>query len=135
MGVNDRVDEAKHRKGKAKEDEAGWDAVFRGYLNVQLSEEEKEHYDEWAASASFEETLEGAVSAGVHVSLRYEVRSGGFLASGTQRREGTPNSGLVVTARARTASLALGRLLFTLAVLSHYERWEERQPMADPDRW
>lgn len=112
-----------------------YDAAFRGYINLTLSQEQKSAYDAWAVSSSFWEVFEGAVSDGVNLSVRVDPKSDGFLGSATQRRVGSPNAGLVVTARATTAEKALGRVVFTLAVLSHAERWEDMQPLADPDRW
>ena len=113
----------------------GMDAAFRGYINLQLSADQKAAYDEWSGSASLWEALEGFCADGVNLSLKLDPRNEGYLASATQRRAASPNAGLVVTARARDAGTALGRLLFTLTVLSHAERWEDMQPIADPDRW
>jgi hypothetical protein len=113
----------------------GMDAAFRGYINLQLSADQKAAYEDWSGSASLWEALQGFCSDGVNLSLKLDPRSEGYIASGTQRRESSPNAGLVVTARARDAGTALGRLLFSLTILSHAERWEDMQPIADPDRW
>ena len=110
-------------------------AEFRGYVNLNLSEDEKERYPAWAASGAYWEALEGFTEAGVNLSLKRERKTGGFLASGTQRAADSPNAGLCVTARGRDASTALGRLLFCLTILSKKERWEDTQPLANPDRW
>lgn len=112
-----------------------YDAPFRGYINVQLSDAQKATYEQWCASASYWETLEFSVADGINVSLKIEPKSGGYIASATQRRAGSPNAGLVVTARGKDASTALGRVIFILAILSHAERWEDIQPLANPDRW
>lgn len=111
------------------------DAAFRGYINVPLSDEQKRNHDEWAASASMWERFSDEVASGVNISIKRERDKGSFLASATQRDSGSPNAGLVVTARAKDAPTALTRLLFILTVLSHHPRWEETQPLADPDRW
>lgn len=110
-------------------------AEFRGYINVDLTDEQKEQYPRWSASASYWEALDGFTSIGVNLSLKREKKSEGYLASGTQRATDSPNAGLCVTARAKDAATALGRLLFILTVLSSSERWEDVQPLADPDRW
>jgi hypothetical protein len=75
------------------------------------------------------------VGDGVNLSLKLDPKGGGFLASATQRRADSPNAGLVVTARGRDAATAWGRCLFCLALLGHKERWEDTQPLANPDRW
>lgn len=113
----------------------GYDAPFRGYINVNLSAEQKKTFVRWADSASVVETLNAQVADGVNLSLKWDTRGQCFLASGTQRREASPNAGLVVTARADEPQKALLRLLYTLAYLSTAERWEQLQPLADPDRW
>lgn len=112
-----------------------WDAAFRGYINLNLTQQEKDAFEKWAASASYWEALEFNTSDGVNLSIKWVVREECFLASGTQRREDSPNAGLVVTARASSAGKALGRLLYCLTLLNRHERWEETQPLADPDRW
>lgn len=111
------------------------DAAFRGYVNVNLSDEQKASYGSWAEGQGYFETLEAAVESGVNLSLKLDPKGGGFLASATQRNPASPNAGLVVTARGRDAVTAWGRVLFILTLLSHKPRWEDTQPMADPDRW
>jgi len=113
----------------------GYDAPFRGYINVALTDEQKAQYEVWSQSASYWESLEFNVADGVNISLKVDPKSSGFLASATQRRSGSPNAGLVVTARAKDASTALGRVVYILAVLGRKERWEDSHPLADPDRW
>lgn len=112
-----------------------YDAVFKGYINLNLSAEQKGAFDRWAEGASPWEALEAHVADGVNLSLKVEPKSGGFLASATQRRVSSQNAGLVVTARGGDATKALLRVLFCLVILSHAERWEDVQPLADPDRW
>lgn len=112
-----------------------YEAPFVGYINVTLSDDQKGAYEQWASSASFWDMFEASVADGVQISTKLDPKGTGFLASATQRRVSSPNAGCVVTARARNAQTALGRLLFTLAYLSHAEVWTDLQPLADPDRW
>lgn len=114
---------------------SGDNAAFRGYINVPLSDEQKRAHDEWASSASMWERFSDEVAAGVNISVKREPGKGSFLASATQRDPASPNAGLVITARAKDAPTALTRLLFILTVLSRSPRWEDTQPLADPDRW
>lgn len=113
----------------------GYDAQFIGYINLTLSQEQKDMFDAWVASAASSEQFEAFVADGVNVSVKFEPRSGGFLASATQRRVGSPNAGLCVTARGRNASVALWRCVYSVTILSRAERWTDVQPLADPDRW
>lgn len=110
-------------------------AEFRGYVNLALSDEQKSAYEAWSQSQAYWEALEGFVSSGVQLSLKRELKQGGYLASATQRDPKSPNAGLVVTARGREATVAFGRVLFCLTILSRHERWEDTQPVANPDRW
>jgi hypothetical protein len=111
------------------------DAPFRGYINVELSAEQKDRLDEWVQTSSYWDTLESSLASGVNISCKREPTKGGFIASATQRDPTSPNAGLVVTARANEGVKALARLLFVLAFLFHKPRWEDTQPLADPDRW
>lgn len=110
-------------------------AEFRGYINVNLSDDQKAEYVHWAASSSYWEALEYQLSAGVNLSVKRSLKEGCYIASGTQRDERSPNAGLCVTARGKQGDVALGRLLFTLTILTKHERWEETQSVANPDRW
>jgi hypothetical protein len=112
-----------------------YSAEFRGYINLNLDEAQKAAYADWAASASLWEALEFQVGDGVNIAVKIDPKSEGFLASATQRRASSPNAGLVVTARGRDVVTAWGRVLYCLTVLSRHERWEETQPLANPDRW
>lgn len=111
------------------------EADFRGYINLNLSAEQKANFEAWSTSASLWDVFEAQVADGVHLAVKIDRKSQGFFCSATQRRASSPNAGLVVTARAKTAVVAWGRCLFILAILSHSERWEDVQPLADPDRW
>jgi len=126
----------KNRKSQvAATKRGGYDAAFRGYINLNLSDEQKASYATWSESASPWDVFAAAVEDGVNIAVKRDPKGDGYLASATQRREDSPNAGLVCTARAKEPSLAWGRLLFILALLGHNPSWEETQPMADPDRW
>lgn len=110
-------------------------AAFRGYINLNLSDDQKAAFDAWANHDTVRSAVDYQVSSGVNLSLKRERKTGGFLGSATQRDPASPNAGLCVTARGRSAPLAWGRLLFCLTILSEFERWEDTQPLANPDRW
>lgn len=112
-----------------------YDAPFRGYVNLQLSDVDKAQWEKWSTSASVWEVLEASVADGIQISLKLDPKGQGYLASATQRRADSANAGLVVTARGRDAGVAFTRVLYCLAVLGRKERWEDTQPVADPDRW
>jgi hypothetical protein len=131
-------DEANHgsnadrKRGKVGE---GYDADFRGYINLELSASDKERFSVWVSSSDATEMLASAVEDGVNLSLKRDPRGSGFLASATQRRSNSPNAGLVATARAGEPNLALWRVVYVLSILYVTGHWEDRQKVADPDRW
>lgn len=114
---------------------AGNNAPFRGYINLNLSDEQKGQWAVWSEGGSFWDVLGYHVSDGVNLAVKIDPKGTGYLASATQRREDSPNAGLVVTARGQSPEVALSRVVYCLALLGHKERWEDTQPMADPDRW
>lgn len=124
-------------KSAAKRSEVGKgrDAAFRGYINLNLSADEKKAYETWASPDVVFGTFERAVVGGVNVAIKVDPRGEGFLASATQRDTSSVNAGLCVTARAGSAVTAFGRLMYCLNILERSESWEDTQPMADPDRW
>jgi PAS domain-containing protein len=131
----DDTDGRKAEGGAVRAPAVEWNAAFRAYINYTPTELEKSNFEAWCETESLWETLASAVSDGVNLSLKAVPKDGCYLASGTQRRPTSPNAGLVVTARAATAWKAFARVLFTLAILYHSERWEDIQPVAEPDRW
>ena len=137
MGTGDKRINKKNEAAvvRAEKEEAARRADFRGYVNVELTEDEKAEFDEWQATGAPVERLDKACSEGIQFGLKWEGKGKPHLASATDRTEGSVNGGLCVTCRASNPLLALYRLLFTLEVLSTYGSWELRQPLADPDRW
>lgn len=125
-------DKPTRKQGKVGED---GEAVFRGYVNLNLTDGQKVEWLHWSETNAVWGVLDSSVRSGVVVSLKTDARSGGYVASATQRRASSPNAGLVVTARGKEPGIALSRLCFCLEVLGATPRWEDTQPMADPDRW
>jgi len=113
----------------------GDDAPFRGYINLNLTAEEKLAFAGWYTADVALSVLGVQVAGGVNVAVKPDPKGEGFLASATQRRRSSVNAGLCVTARAGSPELSLGRLTYILAILERSESWEETQPIADPDRW
>jgi len=124
-------------KSSAKLAEVGTrgDAVFRGYINLDLNKDEKAAYVKWAAPDVVFGVFSLVVEDGVNVAVKPDPKQDGFLASATQRRTTSVNAGLCVTARAADPVTAFGRLMYLLSILARQESWEATQPMANPDRW
>jgi len=125
----------KNKRSAAKKSGEEFGDDFKGWINVNLSDEEKETFGKWFEGAAFWENFVFFASDGCSLSVKPNTRDGGFLAVAVHRRVASPNYGLGVSARARTPDVALGRLIFVLTILNREESWEAVQPMADPDRW
>jgi len=106
---------------------------FRGFINVDLSDAAKEAFPAWLEEMGFDNALEAYCRGGVVLSVKVDPKSGGFLASATDKGEGSKNAGLATTARGRDPYTALARLLFVLGSLG--DDWEAVQPIAQGDRW
>jgi len=106
---------------------------FRGFINYDLSDAQKAAFPDWIESQDFGDVLGWYVADGCILSVKMDAKSNAFMASATQKRVGSPNTGLAVTARAAKPLLALERLLYILALLG--DDWEKTQPVANPDRW
>lgn len=111
-----------------------YNAAFRGYINLNLSDEQKDLMPAWLEASDMEEEIRTWCLEGCVLSMKLDPKTGNYVASGTQRDEHNPNAGLAVTARAGHPVKALYRLLYVLSILGHAS-WQEVHPMADPDRW
>lgn len=127
-------DEARDAR-KVKGGGQGGDVVWRGYVNVTLTAEQKEDFDVWWSRGDFWQGLEDAVRSGCTVSLKEDKAGGGVLCSVTQRRSGHVNAGLCVTARGGTAATALGRGVYQVCLVGLDADWESVGSLVDPDRW
>lgn len=132
VGHTDRKPRAEPKSGFGG---SGDNAEFRGYINLSLSAEEKANWLEWSATPDVWSCLDAQVALGVNISLKREKGGELFVGSATQRDASSQNAGLVVTARGSSPGVALTRVLYCLVVLSRSDRWEDTQPVADPDRW
>lgn len=136
MGQVDEAALARRDKRAARRSGGGaGQAEWRGYINVQLSDDDKAQFDEWMRGDDPWETLTEAALAGVVCSVKRDGEKRTFLASLTQRNAGSVNAGLCVTARGKSAGVALFRCVFLVARLGVSARWEDGAALADDDRW
>lgn len=137
--MRDDTDGSARGKGKSKSKSvpggAKDDAAFRGYINLSLTDADKADWAAWATTSEVWDCFNAQTGSGVNVSVKRFLAQGNFLASATQRDATSPNAGLCVTARGRDAGEAFTRVLWCLVILSRQERWEDTQPLANPDRW
>lgn len=119
----------------AKSRQNGSGAEWRGFVNVNLSADQKAQYDDWAHTEDVWLSLAEATATGCQLGLKWAAAESCFLASLTQRTTGHVNAGLCVTARSTSADKALLRVLFLYRLLGSDGPWEAVQGVADPDRW
>lgn len=132
--TNDKKAEGKPA-GKSNPVGDMYEAPFRGYVNVNLSEADRRDFDVWEQTTAVWDVLEAAAADGIRVSVKWSPKEKCFVGSATQLRSGSPNAGLVVTARGRTAGKAFSRALYCVFFLGTEKPWEVKVPIADPDRW
>lgn len=127
----DKQDRARASRAASNGNGADW----RGYINVNLTAQQKREFDDWAHTDDTWLSLGEAVGSGCQLGLKFQQGETCFLASLTQRTPGHVNAGLCVTARAASADKALLRVLYLYRLLGSDDSWEKVTPAADPDRW
>lgn len=135
MGQNDRVRSTREDKAEARKKASVEQAQWRGYVNVELSKDDKVQFEAWTHTDDPWDVFAAAVACGYVVTVKENPNGTGAMASVTQRYAVHVNAGLCVTARASTPGVALLRVLFIVARLTVDGSWEEKAPVADPDRW
>lgn len=123
MGAYDRAADAKRdkaTKGKGTSKgttEKSYNAEFKGFVNVELSETDKATFGKWSEQVDFWQVVQFFIDDGNVFSLKVDQRSGGYSAAATQRRDDSVNAGLCINMRAGTAVKALMRLVFVLSTV------------------
>jgi len=110
------------------------DADFLGFLNVNLSDEEKAQFASWVSSAPVGELLTDLLDDGNVVSLKQDKKGKGYAAAITQRWAGSPNAGYCINMRADEPVKALTRMLFVVSVVLG-EDWKESNALRGDSDW
>lgn len=141
MGANDRAIDAKRdaakSKGKPKEKQLtldGMNAAFVGFVNVDLTDDDKKTFSKWVEQVSFGEALQLHIDDGCVISIKVDQRSGGYSAAATQRRESSVNAGLCINMRAGEPVRALQRLIFVLSAVVGGD-WKLYAASGEDDDW
>lgn len=136
MGVaGDSRLERKSRGNGTSAAERDGQAVWRGFVNRDLTAGEKEQFEDWLTTDEAWDTMAAVVGSGAHLSVKVNPNGGGFLATCTQRNPAHVNAGLCVSARSSEAGKAFFRLLYTVHILGVEAAWADSGKVADPDRW
>jgi len=131
---NGKDNDGGNAAGKPRKVGEAFDAEFKGFINLELSKAQRDQFVLWTEEVDLAERMGVHCTDGIVLSVKVDPKSGGFMASGTQRRVLSANAGLAVTARAKDPFTALWRLMFLLEILGGGS-WEDVQPVANPDRW
>lgn len=123
-----RADNSTKRKEGAKE------FTFRGFVNVNLTEQEKAKFDVWATDDELlAEALRTTVASVGKVSLSYDAFAPCYIASITVQAVGLPDRGLCVTARSADLTKAINRVLYCYWVIADGDL--ESQYIAKPTQY
>lgn len=128
-------DDARDKRAATRAKPKGGEAEWRGYINVQLTAEEKGEFDDWMRTDDPWDVLSDVAAAGCVITVKRDAAGSGFMGSITQRDPASVNAGLAVTARGKAAGTALFRVVFLVARLGVLADWAAQQPPADDDRW
>jgi len=134
--VEDERDEkkARARQKRAEKPKSGVTTDFRGFVNVDLSKEDKEGLADWLGSSDMWVKIDEVVRSGCRISVKPDPSGNACIASVNQTDPESANCGYVVTARAANGAEALCRIVYIVdEVLGAV--WTERGRVSDPDRW
>lgn len=98
--MRDPKDEKPRSKGKKRANTGGYGQDWKGFVDITLSDKDRELMAGWAASGEWEpfEALDALLGGGYKVSLAVHPASGSVIATLTCRAEDDPNFGYALSA-------------------------------------
>lgn len=111
-----------------------WNAPYKGFVNFNPTDAQKDAFVEWADSAEPFLLIDTHLVLGRKVSFALDKDMQTVTASCMERDTLSVNAGLIATARGRSTEIALFRLMFYLGVLFP-EDWNELHTTPQLDRW
>lgn len=143
MGLNDHLndkDGSSRKRGKqskplatqAKDPEKRFTAQWAGYVNVELTRDDKDEFWKWYEKGMLWEDLASNLEMGRKFSFYIDEKDGSAVASVFERDTQSPNAGLTVTMRGREAMSALARVVWVVSWRLGAV-WKAARPMDDLD--
>ncbi len=110
--------------------------VWKGYITFELATRHKTLFQEWAGDVSKQDkALWSAIARGCKLNLRYDGKSGAYVATLYDTDETSPVFGYSLPARASEPAKALARLLFIDSVIFSGEWVVPSEGEWDDDIW
>lgn len=136
MSQHERLKEERGRKGKgATSSKAAIEAPFVGYLNVDLTDKEKEGFIDFVEGDNFGEWLEYFCVLGWRVSVKYRQSEATHLASAMCTAVDHKLAGYVITARSAASLKAFHRVVYILWLLHQTNRQIPLPGASEEDAW
>jgi|SRR5215208_2572185 len=109
-------------------------APYKGFVNFNPSQSQKEDFSEWADATDFWETLDSHLRLGRKFGVTQDKDGKTFCATLMERDVTSPNAGLIATARALRPDVAAWRLFFYVGELFPKD-WNTIEGLSQSDRW
>jgi hypothetical protein len=128
--------EKRREKSEADTDDNAkrFKAEFRGYVNFDWNDAQKERFAVWALEFDFWSQLDAQTNKGRRIAVGFDAYHQCQVASCFERDVTSPNAGYICTARGVDASTAISRLLFLISELMP-EEWIKPQQRSKSDQW
>jgi len=125
----------KKRKAKGRPSEGS--QAFKGFINIPLTDPDKERIKTILEEAdTIESTLLELTSEGYKISLREDTTSGSYSASATAVTPDHANAGYALTAYGPDIQGAVIALAYKILTLCEGGSWESAQSVLAPtDKW
>lgn len=111
-----------------------FNAAYKGFVNFNPSQAQKEDFSQWADATDFWETLDTHLRLGRKFGVNMDKDGKTFCATLMERDRESPNAGLIATARALRPDVAAWRLFYYVGELFP-EDWNEIGGNEQLDRW
>jgi hypothetical protein len=109
-------------------------AEFKGYVNFEWSDSQKEAFGVWALEFNFWDEFNAQTAKGRRITTGYDPYHQCQVASCFERDIDSPNAGYICTARGLDGSTAISRLLYLISELMPDE-WVKPTQRAKSDQW
>ena len=109
-------------------------ADFKGYVNFEWTDDQKEAFSIWALEFNFWDELNAQTGKGRRITTGYDAYHNCQVASCFERDINSPNAGYICTARGLDAATAVSRLLYLISELMPDE-WIKPKSKPKQDLW
>lgn len=113
------------KKGNRKSNPKGGSYEFKGFVNLKLTDADKEHIrTALEEQNTIEETLSPLIEDGYKISLRYDASNKCYLAAASPTDNEHTNAGYTLSARGPSLEGAVAALYYKINVIAEGGSWE-----------